>query len=64
MEKDAIRNQKVFVSLNAVLALQREYTQYRQDADDPNASHCTVYTRNGLERAILLLELPIPVRGQ
>lgn len=67
MAKDeAIRHQKVFISLDAVLELQRKYTEYRQSADtkpvtDP-AYNVTAYTRNGLEMAIDILGLPIPTR--
>lgn len=65
MEKDqAVRNQKVFIRLDAVLELQRDYARaIASEKEHMSRAHndgqAGMY-RKGLARAIALLELPIP----
>jgi hypothetical protein len=64
MEKDAIRNQKVFISLAGVLALQQKIRQAELDCGrDPIKPFERGY-RNGLQLAASLLDLPIEFHNE
>ena len=55
MEKDSIRNQKVFVTLESVLLLQEQLRRATQNDS-------TTYYAKGLQKAIEILQLPINTR--
>lgn len=66
MEKNnAVRNQKVFVSLTSVLDLQERYLQIVAQAekdyhsDKPHGNSYTVERKRAIEEVIDLLDLPI-----
>jgi len=59
MEKDAIRNQKVFVGLAGVLELQQRIRAAEADSKRDSTKPFERGYRNGLQLAAQLLELPI-----
>jgi hypothetical protein len=66
MDKDAIRNQKVFVTLQSVTNLQAAYLRARkllQEFSSPDRHTLQLRYVEGLKKAIETLGLPIDVNA-